>query len=432
MLADATLSKPPDQAKEHPLELNGVLQSRVFEKSPALRRLLLYLWEHRAEEINEYAIATEALDRREDFDPRTDAAVRVQIARLRQKLKEFYDERGAADPWRVSIPLGSYNVHVEAASERDFAVPSWSKQPTKRLARLWPSLSKRRKLAIYRIAVLCAIGVSLGVGWFGGTKWQERRISRSEVSSSAVAPSFWRDFLKSGRQARIVLPTPVFFTWIDKADNTLVVRDPAVNSYRDLESSGTLSNMEKELGKPVLAQDYTVASDTRASFRLAQYLEPFGIRVAPSSTSDLPPESPDNENLILLGTIGTLSPYRGYLDRLRFHIPDHKQYIEDIQPVAGQPSRFETVRESPSRVIAPGILALLPGRSPGTFVLILAGYHTNALVSYLTSASGLEDLQKVRSLQGNPRFFEAVVLSEVNDVNPLRSWIVSFKPIAGS
>src|SRR5882757_6001135 len=123
MLADATLSKPLDQAKEHPLELNGVLESRVFEKSPALRRLLLYLWEHRAEEINEYAIATEALDRREDFDPRTDAAVRVQIARLRQKLKEFYDEEGASSQWRITIPLGSYQVILDPVDKNSAETP---------------------------------------------------------------------------------------------------------------------------------------------------------------------------------------------------------------------------------------------------------------------------------------------------------------------
>jgi len=103
--------------------------------------------------------------------------------------------------------------------------------------------------------------------------------------------------------------------------------------------------------------------------------------------------------------VGTLAPYQSYLDRLRFRIPEHKQYIEDIQPGSKGPMRFETVRESPTRIVAPGIIALLPGHTPGTFVLILAGYHTNALISYLTSVSGLEDLQKSSRFSRKSRFF---------------------------
>jgi hypothetical protein len=79
------------------------------------------------------------------------------------------------------------------------------------------------------------------------------------------------------------------------------------------------------------------------------------------------------------------------------------------------------------RIVAPGIVALLLGRKPGSFVLVLVGYHTNALVSYLTSAEGLENLRKARRAHGNSESFEAVVLSEINDRNPLYSWIADFK-----
>src|SRR5689334_15430825 len=81
-MTTSSLLSSAAEGVEVAVELRGPLVSRLLEKSPAMKRLLVYLWEHRAEELNEYAIATEALDRRSDFDPRTDAAVRVQVARL--------------------------------------------------------------------------------------------------------------------------------------------------------------------------------------------------------------------------------------------------------------------------------------------------------------------------------------------------------------
>jgi hypothetical protein len=75
-----------------------------------MRTLLLYLWEHQGEPISEYAIATEALGRNADFEPKLDSTVRVQVARLRTKLKEFYEKAGTDFPLRLSLPLGRHEL----------------------------------------------------------------------------------------------------------------------------------------------------------------------------------------------------------------------------------------------------------------------------------------------------------------------------------
>ncbi|WP_263416931.1 hypothetical protein [Terriglobus albidus] len=434
MTTSSLLSGAAESA-EGAVELRGPLASRLLEKSPAMKRLLVYLWEHRTEELNEYAIATEALDRRSDFDPRTDAAVRVQIARLRQKLKGFYDDEGAQDPWRLSIPLGSYQLQAEPVS-KDGVAPDLLVQvnPPPLAAPVVPAIVPEPAVAKppatrYLWFCVAALG-TLALGWLLGSRWERRSQNLAAESSSAAVSPFWANLLKGGRPTQIVFPNPVFFTWVDKNGDTLVVRDPAVNSYHDLERSPSLSGLEGQRGKPILAQDYTVASDTRAVFRLAQYLQPLGTKISPSSSTELSPESADSANLILLGTVGTLAPYQAYLDKLHFRIPEHKQFIEDATPGLKAPVHFETVRESPTRIVAPGIVALLPGHSSDSFVLVLAGYHTNALISYLTSVNGLADLQKARAAHGNPEFFDAVVLSEVNGTTPLRSWVAALRPLA--
>jgi hypothetical protein len=60
--------------------------------------------------LKEYQIATEGLGRPAGFDPVSDASVRVQIARLRVKLAQYYSSVGSNDPILVEIPKGKYEL----------------------------------------------------------------------------------------------------------------------------------------------------------------------------------------------------------------------------------------------------------------------------------------------------------------------------------
>src|SRR6516165_5556923 len=77
-----------------------------------LQQLLRYLvqktFDSSAEALKEYTIGIEALGRPLDFDPKADPIVRVQIHRLRQKLKEYYDSDGLHDSIVIEIPKGQY------------------------------------------------------------------------------------------------------------------------------------------------------------------------------------------------------------------------------------------------------------------------------------------------------------------------------------
>src|SRR5437764_15212025 len=108
-------AKSPAQGSAHKYDelIRQVADSERFRAAPTMRALLLYLWEHQGDSTSEYAIATEALGRGPDFDPKLDSTVRVQIARLRAKLKEFHEAAGASFPLRLSLPLGGHELHWE-------------------------------------------------------------------------------------------------------------------------------------------------------------------------------------------------------------------------------------------------------------------------------------------------------------------------------
>jgi len=92
--------------------LDKVVQSKCFRKSEFLRRLLRFLVMKvvRSEEhqIKEYSLGTEVFQRKENFDPRTDTIVRVQVHRLRAKLEYYYSTEGTHDPIKFEIPRGAY------------------------------------------------------------------------------------------------------------------------------------------------------------------------------------------------------------------------------------------------------------------------------------------------------------------------------------
>ncbi|MFN7956120.1 MAG: hypothetical protein U0610_30690 [bacterium] len=93
-------------------QLEKILASPQFSQAPRLRRFLEFVigaaHGGSTESPKEYRIGVEVFDRGKDFDPRIDPIVRVQAAKLRSKLLEYYAGEGASDPIVITIPKGSY------------------------------------------------------------------------------------------------------------------------------------------------------------------------------------------------------------------------------------------------------------------------------------------------------------------------------------
>ena len=93
-------------------ELQEVLSSPVFVRSVRLEKLLSYLCEKyfagESDGVKEYNIGVEVLGRRPTFDPSTDAIARVEVHRLRRKLREYYEAEGQDHRIHLTIPTGSY------------------------------------------------------------------------------------------------------------------------------------------------------------------------------------------------------------------------------------------------------------------------------------------------------------------------------------
>jgi len=89
--------------EERRAALNAVLESKEFARAPALAKLLKYLcektFEGRVHEIKEFSIATEVYGRSQTFGDRRDSVVRVEVSRLRKRLRNYYADEGRITPF---------------------------------------------------------------------------------------------------------------------------------------------------------------------------------------------------------------------------------------------------------------------------------------------------------------------------------------------
>ncbi len=96
--------------------LDKVLANALFAQSERQQRFLKFIvtgtLAGHTDRLKGYTIGVEVFDRAPDFDPAIDAIVRVEAARLRAKLREYYDSDGRSDPVRFDLPKGAYAVRI--------------------------------------------------------------------------------------------------------------------------------------------------------------------------------------------------------------------------------------------------------------------------------------------------------------------------------
>src|SRR5262252_11061143 len=115
-------------------ELQVVLASRLFVRSPTLAHLLSYLCEKKfageSDQIKEYSVALDVFGRRDSFDQDTDSIVRVQANRLRKRLAEYYSGEGSSHRLHITIPVGQYVPAFAEAAGRETRAESASSKVT--------------------------------------------------------------------------------------------------------------------------------------------------------------------------------------------------------------------------------------------------------------------------------------------------------------
>jgi hypothetical protein len=179
------------------MQVQRIIQSKAFRTSEVHRNLLHYLAEKSlsgtADSLKEYTVGLDVFAKPASYDPRQESVVRMHVARLRQKLADYYRTEGVNDPVIVDVPKGGFKVTFETREIAPDPVPPAVPEQAE------PSRRKEIVLsALLAAAFVCVLGLGIQV-------WRLKNVRVDAPAGVAEVQQFWGPILNSSRPLMICL-----------------------------------------------------------------------------------------------------------------------------------------------------------------------------------------------------------------------------------
>jgi len=147
-------------------QLDRLLASSGFANAGRMSRFLKFVVERtlagEGERLKEYVIGVEVFDRDTNYDPRVDSIVRVEAARLRTKLAEYYAGEGRGDTVVLTLPKGGYAAVVRLDEHAGALNGAPVTNGTASLATRAPQIERTPRLAWRSWAVGALVSAAMG------------------------------------------------------------------------------------------------------------------------------------------------------------------------------------------------------------------------------------------------------------------------------
>lgn len=431
---------PPQEGCQR--QVQRILQSAAFRNASMLQQLLQFLvakvYVHGNEALKEYTIGVEVFSRSQDFDPKTDTIVRVQIHRLRQKLKEYYQTDGRHDPILINIPKGHYLPTfevLEAAEDSEIDLDPGTKRDGLPLnghglesngapsARTVQGGKRRLFLAIF-ILVIAASLFACGL-WVGKTWLSSRTTSQTATNSesnfdksSDPVKAFWTAFLGNDSTPVIAYPDAVFL--LDNFNDLFRFRHGATD-YRGAPVDAHLAQqfasnpaLVARAGKLYYENSYLGFGELKAVGMLSNLFGQMGMKPIIKPSRELTVDDLKEHNVIMLGSssqnfaVAQLNTVGDFT----FQNPDTRLeqwrgVIVNSQPRPNEAAMYRTERDPSTRVLKAdySLITIQPGIVPGRYLADLGGLDTTGsegAVLFATSRQGIDELSKALAASEKP------------------------------
>ena len=400
-------------------QVERIFQSKTFRSSDVLRHLLSYLVDASlagtADELKEYTVAVDALGKPTSYDPRQESAVRMQVARLRQKINEYYRTEGIDDPVVVDVPKGGFRVVFEP------------RQPAfEQVALPEPAAEDPVRAGWGHREVILAVALGVAVAALAVTAFFAIHFERETSKSVAAEPAvpwtpeiqlLWEPILSSNRPLVVCIATPL---------SVLIpgygfVREFGVNDWEDVPKSKGIAALKEALHAPTVQPTfgYTGVGTASAALLLGQFLgaRQKSLVVTRANLLSLPELM--EENVVFLGPLTGDREIRALrVDQEILLEPDG---IRNLHPRAGEPSFVPEATGAPSgrkggedSLDTYSLISRVPGLRGKGEILSLSG---NQISSVMAGAQALTDptvakmlVSKLRRSDGTmPPYFQVVL-----------------------
>lgn len=462
----------PEQQRE---QLGKVLHSEVFRGAPGLQRFLEYIASKTIDglsgEIKEYTIGKEVLGRTEGYDPRVDTVVRVQARRLREKLKEYYDEEGAHDEIVLAIPKGHYVPQFlrrlsppparpeipetsEPVHERPVAVHLIHENRVAQLENAQPVKSRSRSpllsFAVGVIVLPLLAALILATNRSAGVQFLQRAAASlstgglTGTSSGSALDALWADFLRPEISPMVAFSNGVFLA--TQTSDLLRVKSEDVEDMGAPANTAVASRLVAnpsllQKAGPVFFEDvYTGTGEVMAVFYLTRMFGQLGSSLGVKRSRLVTIDDLSRHDLIFLGSTKENALLAGLPlpQDFVFEWPTQQPgvwtgRIVNLRTQAGEDGAYTVDRDYKTGVIRAdyALVSFLPGFSSNRKIVVLGGLTTlgtQAAAEVVSSAASAAELAtRLTGQPGRvPEYFQAVLKAEI-----VRGDVLSVKYVTG-
>ncbi len=408
---------------EYLAQIDRLCASDVLHGSESLCRLLRYLAQKEIESpgthVKEYQIATEVYGRPADFNPQVDSTIRVQAARLRSKVNDYYSSHGTDDAVLVELPRGSYSLQFRHRSTAASAVALPGTNGDIRTAEVPLSRDRKWIVTVSLMGLLIALSLlALGV------LLRDRRPveANSRVDSD---PSFrpyrvfWSPFLKSAAEPLVIYSNGAF---VGRPETGMRYFDPSRDS------------------KTQIWDHYTGVGEVLAIHELDEVFSDLHHRLRVKRGSLFSLDDANNNDLIFVGSpsenlkLSELPTTREFaFQRVAAGPRKGDLAIANLHPRSGEAAHFLASPSGTPLSEDYALVALMPGIDPTHSVIVLAGtttFGTQAAVEYVSRRDSLATLLKQMSVSSEQDLkpFEAVVHVKIALGVPVGMELVAVHP----
>lgn len=406
-------------------QVEQILRSETFRSSEVLRQLLRFLAERsaagEADQLKEYTIAVDALDKASTYDPRHDSAVRIQVGRLRQKLAEYYRNEGKDDPLIVELPKGRFKLICgprPLASDNVAPVP---KVPATN-AMIWLP-------ATLWLTLLIALAV-----WGHFALKPRNSDSRLSAAGSGWTPELeelWRPFLSTNRPTILAIEDPLFVELGGGGGSGVYYRDRSINQWENVLNSPNVRALRKVMKEPSAkpSRYYTTLGDMNAAFFIARL---FGAesRISLTKTSELSWQQLADNNVLFVGAQAFFNTQMHAME-LQPELVRTPGGIGNLHPRPGEPAMFsDQFSAAPTEE---GYVYALVTRLPGPLGAgQVQSFTSSTGAGYAGAVQSFTDPKFARMLVGNlkrtygrmPAFYQALLKVDFKDGVPTETSLI--------
>lgn len=328
-------------------ELRHLLHCGLLREGTQLYTLTKYLGEKALdppEFLKEYTIGVEALGKPADHDPRIDPTVRVEISKLRKRLREFYQGPGASRAVHMEIPHGSYLPVFRQAVRGEMTTTG--AQPLRKL--IWIAAG----------FVLLASVLLIGA-------WR-----RASPSLPAGLEAFWQPHLNGKRATLLVCGTPMFL----KIKGGYY-RDTNANRPEEIADSkraqAVIEALKPEPDQIRPVHTFVGMGEAHGIFEITKLLASHGATLILRQSNEVSWEDFKDKHVIFLGGKKynpqiPLLPYKQAFTAVN-------RRILNLSPRNGEPEEYQTSSVTPYGELTGeyALISVYPGLTPGTRLMTL-------------------------------------------------------------